>query len=445
MAWETVRRLTLRPLSVPETKLRMRSRLAALGAIVVLLAALWPASAAADSHVTLLQAHGRGEVWHVAPDGHRHWVPTLGIFQARGLQWSDVRQVSQAQLGAYPVGRAYVTSGTPDGLAHCRAMWRGGCLYRTPSDGRVYLYDGGVRWVQTLETFNGLGLWWDAVIDVDHLPAGVTHGPPLNLGLAPAPGPTPGPAPVPGPTLPNHPDAALVRDTAIARGADADLAGRIAIDVIGRGTWDAFLRGVDAGVSHGTYHCQWRSPQCPLAPERPPEPIKSPREQAAALVDPALMPALDLLKAVRDAAGSNGETTTFALIVYLNMPVTFGALPAGSNGRISVARGGQLAARIVVNDAYRGESTRSVATTLAHEMWHALAYATGRLGTSWAACIEAETEADTAAAWFWSKVRPGPGARLTPLEQQAEWNYLHWIDGTLEDEVLDRYWDTCAA
>ncbi len=169
------------------------------------------------------------------------------------------------------------------------------------------------------------------------------------------------------------------------------------------------------------------------------------RERAEDLIDPALMPALDMHKAVLDANGVDGDANTFALIDYLDMPVAFGALPPGRPGRISVVRGGQLGARITVSDAHRGESTRALATVLAHELWHALAYAAGRLGMSWAGCIQSEMEAERAAAWFWSKVRPGSGTQLTPLEQQAEITYRLWVDGELDANVRARYWSTCAA
>ena len=401
------------------------------------------APAAADSHVTLYQAYGRGEVWHVGPEWHRHWIPTLAVFEAKGWSWADVTRTSQAVIDAHPVGRAYVTSGSPDGLAHCRAAWRDGCLYRTPADGRVYLYDGGVRWVQTLETFNGLGLWWDAVVDLDPRDSLPAVGPPITLGLAPASGPTPGPAPAPGPTLPNHPDAALVRDTAIARGAPADQAVAIAADVIGRGAVEAFLHGTDAGVVYGVADCQWRSPQCPRAPERPPEP-KSPREAAAALVDPALMPALELLNAVFDAYDLDGDTYTFTLIAQLGMTVRCGSAPAGAAAAFWEGNRSR-SPRILINAVHCYEHPRALVPTLAHELWHALGYATGRSPRTYEGCLREEFLAESAAAGAWALVRPGPRARLTSFEQQHEWTYQHWVAGTLESNVRDRYWERCAA
>ena len=122
--------------------------------------------------------------------------------------------------------------------------------------------------------------------------------------------------------------------------------------MIGRGAVDAFLRGTDSGVVFGSYACQWLSPQCPLAPEAPP-PLKSLRERAAALVDPALMPALDLYRALYDTTDLDGDTYTFALIAELGMTVTFESLPLESVARFYYGAG--LPPRMF-NTAYRGET-----------------------------------------------------------------------------------------
>ena len=98
---------------------------------------------------------------------------------------------------------------------------------------------------------------------------------------APVPEPTPEPTPEPGPeatptpqsTSPTeHPDYQRVRDAALARSGDADLANAVATDVIGRGAIDNFLRGTDAGVQFGQWNCPRQSAACPLAPEAPPAP-----------------------------------------------------------------------------------------------------------------------------------------------------------------------------
>jgi len=65
---------------------------------------------------------------------------------------------------------------------------------------------------------------------------------------------------------------------AMARGADADLASRIAVDVIGRGTEAAFLAGTDAGVLYGigTSEDDINNPPAP-APSAPSAPAPAPR------------------------------------------------------------------------------------------------------------------------------------------------------------------------
>ena len=58
----------------------------------------------------------------------------------------------------------------------------------------------------------------------------------------------------------------LVRRTAIARGADEDLAQVVAMAVIAEDTWPAFLRGNLSNIQFGDYRCISRGDDCPLAP-----------------------------------------------------------------------------------------------------------------------------------------------------------------------------------
>ena len=67
----------------------------------------------------------------------------------------------------------------------------------------------------------------------------------------------------------SHPDFERIRKVALARGANVDLAFRIAVSVVTRNTIDAFLRGQDTGVEHGDHNCQDRSDACPLASPPP--------------------------------------------------------------------------------------------------------------------------------------------------------------------------------
>ena len=83
-----------------------------------------------------------------------------------------------------------------------------------------------MRWIVDLNTFNGLGLRWDAVVDVPLLPY-PERFPLILADTAPVSQAAPQP-PASDPAFSNHPQATLVRDTSIARGASADLAVRIA-------------------------------------------------------------------------------------------------------------------------------------------------------------------------------------------------------------------------
>ena len=417
------------------------------------------APAAADGEHLLFWTDGTTPRtrWHVGPDGIRHWIPTIDIFlamKAGGAFGSvDIHGAEWPAINAYPVGRAYVTPGMPDGLARCRAAWVEGCLYRTPSDGRVYLYvarfvddrpvpnEARLLWIKNLKTFYGLGLWWDAVIDVDHLPAGVKQTPPLDLTVAPAPTPAPPTAPTatpaptvpPAPTLPDHPDAVLVRDTAIARGASADQAVQIAIDVIGRGAVQAFLHGTDAGALYGVADCQWRSPQCPLAPEAPEVP------DPAELVDPALLPALALVEAWLDANDRDADMAD--LILDLDMTITFGPLPSKLFGQFITSS--SRAPRIVISEDHRHERAEALAVVLAHELWHAITYADGRRSPrTLDECYSEEVNAFRlqSAVWGWL----GPPTPTTKLERGFHADYRRWLSGTLEGAIADRYYDQCS-
>ena len=90
--------------------------------------------------------------------------------------------------------------------------------------------------------------------------------------LVPEPTPEPEPEATPAPrsTPPTeHPDYQRVRNAAVARSGDADVADAVAADVIGRGAIDNFLRGTDAGVQFGLWNCPRRNEACPLAGASP--------------------------------------------------------------------------------------------------------------------------------------------------------------------------------
>ena len=106
----------------------------------------------------------------------------------------------------------------------------------------------------------------------------------------PTPEPTPEPVPeaIPAPrSIPptEHPDYQRVRNVALARSGDADLANAVASDVIERGAIDSFLRGTDSGVQFGHWNCPWRNAACPLAPEAPLTPQTAPSIRLSDLVE----------------------------------------------------------------------------------------------------------------------------------------------------------------
>ncbi|MCY3959520.1 MAG: fibronectin type III domain-containing protein [Chloroflexi bacterium] len=115
----------------------------------------------------------------------------------------------------------------------------------------------------------------------------------------PVPEPTPEPVheatPTPRSTPPaEHPDHQRVRDVALARGSDADLATAVASDVIERGATDSFLRGTDAGVQFGQWNCPSRSAACPLAPEATSAPPTPQTDQSTQSQAPGTGPSIRL-------------------------------------------------------------------------------------------------------------------------------------------------------
>lgn len=65
-----------------------------------------------------------------------------------------------------------------------------------------------------------------------------------------------------------NPDYQKIVDVAVARGADATLATRIAEFVITHGNVSDFFEGVHLDVQYGEHWCASRSAACPLAPEK---------------------------------------------------------------------------------------------------------------------------------------------------------------------------------
>ena len=138
--------------------------------------------------------------------------------------------------------------------------------------------------------------------------------------------------------------------------------------MIGRRAWDAFLRGTDTGVVLGSFARQWRSPQCPLAPELPPPP-KNSCERAAALADPALLPTLDLHRALIDATGEL-DVATYTLIADLGMTVTFGTVPTGAAPVGALAPAAGPAAPVVRYERAQPEELLHLDTKKLGRFWH---------------------------------------------------------------------------
>lgn len=177
----------------------------------------------------------------------------------RALGYTVVEPVGPAQRPPVAIGALTAT-----------VTWSGGLNVRTaPRADAPVAYvaaDGATLQLTGVTTAVDGVTWWQ--LHDGHWVQG------QYLAFSDGPAPAQPAVPTAGPTLPAHPQAVLVRDTAMARGASADEAERIAIDVIGRGTWDAFLRGADAGVVHGSYHSSPRArpparPACRTTPMQP--------------------------------------------------------------------------------------------------------------------------------------------------------------------------------
>ena len=345
------------------TARHVRPLLVALAVMASVFVAVGPAAQAQGpfAHGAVVALQGTPHLWLADAQGVLHWGGDTRALAGRHVNWSDRTEVSLAHLRTLPVGDPWLSAGLlkygdPIYLVKWETDWARPRLFHIQSIADVELFgiNGSNYGAFVLDRATWEARYGMSAADLERavLPAAVPAEPP----------------PAPTPTLPDHPDAALVRDTAIARGAAADQAVQIAADVISRGAVDAFLRGTDTGALYGVVHCQWRSPQCPLAPEAP----KSPRDAAAALVDPALMPALDL-------ANAEYDIDIFALLInHLDMTVTFGPLPTGVDARFSYTRSGSPPPCIVVNSTNRGERPRALAPALAHELFHALSYSVGR-------------------------------------------------------------------
>ena len=366
----------------------MRRWVFGLGLVLSLLlgASSGVASAQSFTHGSVVALSGTPHLWIADAHGVLHWGGDTRALSGRHVNWSARVEVSLAQLRTFPIGDPWLSAGLlkdgePIYVVKWETEWPQPRLLHIQSIADVELFG-----------INGSN-YGQFVLDVPTWEA--RYGIPvasLQRGVLPpatAPPPPPPPPPPAGPA--SCPDGQR---------------------------WDYYKET-----------CVDQSPQ----------------QRAENLVDPALMPALDLVAEAFTAMGIDGPSATYALIWELRMPVRFGAVPRGK-GQFSFRLNRTSPPWITINSIYRGERARALAPTLAHELIHAMRYYQNQSGLgSYEGCLAEEILAETAAAAVWSEVRPGGSARLTDLEWQHEINYYDWLDGTLAAEVRYRYRYTCAA
>ena len=212
-------------------------------------------------------------------------------------------------------------------------------------------------------------------------------------GAAQAPTATP-PQPAPAPALPTpdpstHPDYERVRQVALARGAPTTQSVSVAVDVIGRGTVDAFLRGNDDGVQYGRHACEWQSNACPLAPVYvpPPEPQ----------IESALRPAWDLM----------ASTWAGEILVTSDRAKTL-KVRVGARDEANVPGWYRPPTHTVyINARHLANERRTViASLLAHELYHAVSELSR--GAGFRECIAEETWAYVIGALVWIDLEGPP-------------------------------------
>ena len=202
------------------------------------------------------------------------------------------------------------------------------------------------------------------------------------------------------------PDYERVREVALARGASPDKAAAVAASVVGRGQVDAFLRGSDEGVEYGLHICDWQSDACPLAPVYvPPPPPPEPQ------VDVALQPAWDLMV----------STPSGALLLDIDGAATVKVrvAPRADPG-VAWYRPGTHT--ISVSRARLAERRSVVASTLGHELWHAVSPLPH--DRDYQTCIAEEVWAKLIGSLIWRELE-GPWLGGLPSSTDAEANLTH--------------------
>jgi len=99
-----------------------------------------------EATANLLRAIGQQKVYRVV-DGKILWVPTIAAFNAQGLKWEDIQNVSESTVNQYSRLK----------------------LVRVKGDPKVYyLTESGLkRWIPTIEVFNSYNNKWEDVVELE--------------------------------------------------------------------------------------------------------------------------------------------------------------------------------------------------------------------------------------------------------------------------------------
>ena len=146
----------------------------------------------------LLRAIGHYKVYRII-DGKQLWIPTVSAFNAQGLKWEDVQEVSQTEVNQYPRAKLLQATGDPkvyyiteSGLKRhlinpqvftsYNNKWEDivqvtpaelnsysdNILIKAQGDYKVYkIEDNKKRWIKTNEAFNRLNYDWSKIAPVN--------------------------------------------------------------------------------------------------------------------------------------------------------------------------------------------------------------------------------------------------------------------------------------
>ena len=146
----------------------------------------------------LLRAIGHYKVYRII-DGKQLWIPTISAFNAQGLKWEDIQEVSQAEVNQYPRAKLLQATGDPkvyyiteSGLKRhlinpqvftsYNNKWEDivqvtpaelnsysdNILIKAQGDYKVYkIEDNKKRWIKTNEAFNRLNYDWSKIAPVN--------------------------------------------------------------------------------------------------------------------------------------------------------------------------------------------------------------------------------------------------------------------------------------